>query len=84
MRLDMDDGLLNHLAQLPPLMPDPVRAERVRARCRARVQIGGRWASLALPAAALNKYVAPAVLGGICALYLAAVVVIVIRLRAAI
>jgi hypothetical protein len=37
-RDDARDPLLKDLRLLPALSPDPARAERVRARCRARLE----------------------------------------------
>ncbi len=36
-----DDPLLRALAALPEVEPDPARSERVRARCRARLNHRG-------------------------------------------
>ncbi len=33
----MSDPLIRLLSTLPPAEPDPARAERIRARCRARL-----------------------------------------------
>jgi hypothetical protein len=33
----MSDPMIRLLAELPPAEPDPVRAERIRMRCRARL-----------------------------------------------
>jgi hypothetical protein len=77
---DASDPVLRSLARLRPLSPDARRAERLRARCRARLErnrrstrtdangrVGGALASL--------------VLGSVCALYLAGLVGATLRLN---
>ena len=77
-----DDPMMRNLGRLRPLVPDPSHAERVRARCHA--QLGRRqrrWERGALRAESTRRVLAPAVLGGVCVLYVAALVGTVLRLR---
>jgi hypothetical protein len=67
-----DDPILRHVSRLPGLTPDRQRADGVRARCRAK---------LAPPVPKKQRHVAPALLAGLCLLYLSAVVHDVLQLR---
>ncbi len=74
MTLDHDtDPLLRSVSHLQVLTPDEGRAERLRARCRAR---------LAQRAPANNPRFVPALITGLCLVYLSAIVHDVLRLRA--
>ncbi len=66
------DLILNRISRLTALTPDPGRAERLRARCRAR---------MARPVSERPRVVVPALLAGVGALYLSAVAANVLRLR---
>lgn len=67
-----DDPILRHVSQLPQLPPDRRRADRVRARCRAR---------LAPSVSKRQRDMAPALFAGLCLLYLSAIVYDVVLLR---
>lgn len=67
-----DDPILRQVSQLPGLTPDKQRAERLRARCRAK---------LAPPARKQRGLIGPALLAGFCLLYLSAIVHDVLQLR---
>jgi hypothetical protein len=67
----VDDPILRQVSQLPVLTPSQRRADRVRARCRARLA----------PPAAKKRQIVPALLAGMCLLYLSAVVHDVWQLR---
>jgi hypothetical protein len=74
------DRLLQDLARLAPLAPDPERARRLRERCRtvlARTQRRSRRAERVVDF--MQHLVAPAVLGILCVLY--TVVLFVLALR---
>jgi hypothetical protein len=45
----MSDPMIRLLAELPPAEPDPVRAERIRMRCRARLPRQVAHASARVP-----------------------------------
>ncbi len=69
---DASDPLLRDVSGLPVLSPDHRRAERVRARCRARLE---------RPAPGKKGALGHAVFAGLCLAYLSAVVLDVLRLR---
>ena len=58
------------LKGLMPLTPNADRSERVRARCRMQLKRNGR-----------RSVLAPAVVGGFCLLYVAALVITTLRLE---
>jgi hypothetical protein len=64
---------MDSLTQLMPLTPDQERSERVRARCRMQFE---RRARRRRP-----HVLAPAVVGGVCLLYTAALVFTTLRLE---
>jgi len=70
------------LRRLPPLAPDPDRAERVRVRCRTQL---GRNRRRTARSAVMTGFVwhvlGPAIVGGVCALYAAALVVTTLSLH---
>ena len=68
----MADPILRNVSRLPVLPPDDRRAERVRARCRAR---------LAQRAPEKKSELGHALFAGFCLAYLSAVVHDVLRLR---
>lgn len=68
---ETSDPILRSVSRLPVLAPNEDRAKRLRARCRAR---------LVQPATAPRRRYGPALLAGMCLLYLSAVVVDVLRL----
>jgi hypothetical protein len=77
-----DDPMMRNLGRLRPLVPDPSHAERVRARCHAQLgQKRRRWERSARLAESARGVLAPAVLGGVCVLYVAALVGTAFRLR---
>ena len=55
-----DDPLIQALAALPRVAPDPGHAQRVRARCRG---------AMATPPAAVSLPLEPVAVGTVCALY---------------
>jgi hypothetical protein len=67
-----DDPILSHVSRLPELTPNRARADRLRARCRAK---------LAPPARRQGRAIEPALLAGFGLLYLSAIVHDVLRLR---
>ena len=67
-----NDPILLSVSRLQILTPDEARTERLRARCRAR--LGDR-----VPAT--NHRFGPALIAGLCVLYLSAIVHDVLRLR---
>lgn len=73
MTIDHDtDPILRSVRQLPMLAPDRGRADRLRARCRARLEHRG---------AVKDRRLGPALIAGLCLLYLSAIVHDVLRLR---
>jgi hypothetical protein len=76
------DARLNELTGLQRLTPDPDRAERVRMRCREQL---GQWRKRQERADALmgltRRVLAPALVGGLLILYIAALVSTAIRLQ---
>jgi hypothetical protein len=68
-----DDPILRHVSRLPALTPSQQRANRVRARCRAK---------LAPPTPKQGRVMEPALLAGFCLLYLSAIVHDVLQFRA--
>jgi hypothetical protein len=79
---DADDRLGQYLDRLPPLTPDSGRAARVRARCHAQLARGRRRAERSAHAVGIGRRVlAPVVVLGLCALYLASLVGTALRLR---
>ena len=66
------DPILQRLSRLPVLASDQTRAERLRARCRARLD---------RQAPPSRQVFGPALIAGLCLLYLSALVHDVLRLR---
>jgi hypothetical protein len=65
-----DDPLMRALGALPEVVPDQTRSERVRTRCRARLERGGERS---IPV------IEPATVGTVCALYAWQVLRLVLR-----
>ncbi len=63
------------------LTPDPVRAERVRARCRAQLERRQRRAARTTETGFAWRVLAPAVVGAVCVFYVAAIVATTLRLE---
>lgn len=70
---DAHDASADGLDRLMTLMPDPERAERVRARCRGKLVRSRRRAS---------RVLGPVVVGAFCVFYVAALVATTLRLEA--
>ena len=62
---------MDSLKRLMPLTPDPDRSERVRMRCCRQLKRNGFTA----------RVLAPAVVGGVCLVYTAALVITTLRLE---
>jgi hypothetical protein len=74
----MADPLIRRLAELPVAVPDPVRAERLRHRCRATLTQSARRAT-SVPLTAPRRVIAmlwPPVVAGLGVVYLAAVILV--------
>jgi hypothetical protein len=70
------------LGGLLRLAPDPDRAGRVRLRCRARLARSRRPAALGAAIAERTfRSLAPVVVGGVCVLYVVALVATTLRLE---
>jgi hypothetical protein len=63
---------MDSLKRLMLLTPDPDRSELVRVRCRMQLKRNGRRRT---------RVLAPAVVGGVCLLYTAALVITTLRLE---
>jgi hypothetical protein len=69
------DALERSLRQLPMIAPDPARADRLRARCLAELTARHRRAERAARRwDAAGRVLGPALVGGLCAIYLVAVI----------
>lgn len=78
---DTHDENFEGLKGLPFLAPDPRRADRVRMRCRTQLGRGQRRrARTAVMTGFARRVLAPAVVGGFCVLYVAALVTMTLRL----
>lgn len=77
---DARDPTLQQLAHLRQAAPDPARAERVRAQCRARLGHAGR-SDRAATIVAIARILAPVVVGCVCVLYIAELVGTALRLH---
>jgi hypothetical protein len=72
---------MDSLKRLMPLTPDPDRSERVRVRCRTQLKRNGRRRTrIAVTKGFTARVLAPAVVGGVCLLYTAALVITTLRL----
>ncbi len=80
---DTQEANVPHLG-LALLSPDPLRAEHVRAKCRARLVRNRIHAARATRRRGFARRVlAPAIAGGFCLLYIVALVATTLRLYAA-
>ena len=69
------DALDRSLRRLPLIAPDPARADLLRARCRAELTGRHRRAQRAARRwDAAGQVLGPALVGGLCAIYLVAVI----------
>jgi hypothetical protein len=73
------DRLLEDLACLAPLTPDPERARRLRERCRAALARTNQRSGGKRPVDVMDAIVAPAVLGVLCVLYTMVLFVLALR-----
>ena len=79
---DTYDASVEDLKRLQPLLPDRLRADRVRMRCRAQLlRSQKRQASTDVIARSAWRVLAPVVVGGFCVLYTLALVIMTLRLR---
>jgi hypothetical protein len=77
---DTDDASLERLERLQSLAPDPRRAERVRARCCARLSRSRqRTTRTAVTNGFARRVLAAVVVGGFCVLYVASLVTTTLR-----
>jgi hypothetical protein len=79
-RRNPHDPVLQNLGLLRRLSPDPQRAERVRARCRAHLERNQALERAAITGLA-RVIVAPLVVGCLCVLYIAGLVGVALRLQ---
>ena len=80
---DGQDAGADGLDRLMTLMPDPERAERVRATCRAKLTRRRRQATRATEITRFAwRALPPVVVGAFCVFYVAALVVTTLRLEA--
>ena len=71
-----DDALERRLKQLPALTPDPNRAKRVQARCRAQFERRQRrQARRDAVVEFASQVLAPAAIGGVCVVWVASLMV---------
>jgi hypothetical protein len=79
---DRHDPLLHTVSRLRPLEPDSARAERVRTRCRARLNRSRRRSERVARITGLAvRVLAPMVVGSLGAMYIAALVGTTLRLH---
>jgi len=79
---DAHDLIVENLKRLRPLTPDPARTTRVRAQCLAELARSQRRSErTALIGAFGRQVLAPVVVLGLCALYVASLVVNALRVR---
>ena len=82
MRDSLNEASVDRLKLLAPLTPDPDRSERVRLRCRLQFERHGRRRTRVTKLVAFTERVlAPAIVGGVCLLYLVALVATTFRLE---
>jgi hypothetical protein len=73
---------MDNLKRLMSLAPDADRSERVRVRCRMQLERNGRHKlRAAVTEGFAARVLAPAVVGGFCLLYTAALVITTLRLE---
>jgi hypothetical protein len=76
-----DKALERRLERLPRLSPDPNRARRVKARCRAQVERRHRrLARREAVAEFASRVLAPAAVGGVCVVWLAFLLAVTLEL----
>jgi hypothetical protein len=75
------DPLLRNLARLSILEPDASRTERIRARCHRAIARRQQAARIAPGASFTQLVLESALVGGLCLIYLSAVVLDVLRLH---
>jgi hypothetical protein len=76
------DQVRHNLERLPPLLPDPARASQVRARCRAQLAHSQRRSErTALIVGFGRRVLAPGIVLGLCAFYVASLLSAALRLR---
>jgi hypothetical protein len=80
---DARDPLLENLARLRQLSPDPTRAERVRATCREQLRPTRRSHRKAIAELA-QCTLAPVAVGWFCMAYIAGLIAIVLRMHSGI
>jgi len=79
---DAEDQVRQGLERLRPLTPDPARAARVRARCHAQLaRVRRRKERSARTVGFGRRVLAPVVVLGLCALYIASLVGTALHLR---
>jgi hypothetical protein len=79
---DAHDASAARLDGLLRLAPDPDRAERVRARCRTRLERSERRHARAdAITGRARRLLAPAIVGGFCVVYVVAFVATALRLE---
>jgi hypothetical protein len=79
---DSHDVSVKSLERLPRLAPDPDRAERVRVRCRTHLaRSRRRSARIGVMTARAWRLLPPVVVGGLCVVYVAALVATTLRLQ---
>lgn len=77
----IDDPILGAVKRVPVLAPDEVRADKVRARCRAVLARRARQARREPGPRSIPLLLAQAVIGGVCVVYLSAVLGALVTLR---
>lgn len=76
------DASADRLQRLMTLAPDPDRAERVRARCRAQLgRSRRRGARTAVGTGFAGRVIGPVIVGAMCVLYAALLVATTLRLE---
>ena len=84
---DPDDARLERVGPLPCLAPDPERAGRTRARCRAQLERRRRRSTHMVSTVGFaRRALTPVVVGGFCVffvLYVSALVTTTLRLQGA-
>jgi hypothetical protein len=81
---NVHDARVERLELLTPLTPDPDRTARVRVRCREQLERSRRRTARADAVTRFTmRVVAPIVIGGVCVLYVAALVATTLRFQSA-
>jgi hypothetical protein len=76
-----DDVTMERLGHLSRLMPDQDRAERLRLKCRKRLERGRRQEAPVAMMKGLSSRLLMPVVGGFCVLYVVALVATTLRLE---